>query len=147
MAFLFARIVSGYLLHKGSEAMGARWIKLSVVYLAVGIGFGLFMHATVQLQWAATHAHINVVGWLTTATIGVIYSVYPRAGETALAKTQFWLYNIGLPILLVGMFIIYVPSLKFMLQPVVWIGGSAVALSVLLFLINVWRNVHGKRGY
>ena len=31
--------------------MGAKWIKLSVLYLAIGIGFGLFMHATVQLQW------------------------------------------------------------------------------------------------
>ncbi len=124
--------------------MGAKWIKLSVLYLAIGIGFGLFMHATVQLQWGATHAHINVVGWLTTALIGAIYSIYPEAGESALGKAQFWFYNIGLPFLLFGMFIIYIPKLHFLLELVVWGGGGAVAISVLLFIVNAWTNIHPK---
>ena len=124
--------------------MGAKWIKLSVLYLAIGIGFGLFMHATVQLQWGATHAHINVVGWLTTALIGAIYSIYPEAGESALGKAQFWFYNIGLPFLLFGMFIIYIPKLHFLLELVVWGGGGAVAISVLLFIVNAWTNIHTK---
>lgn len=86
--------------------MGARWIKIAVVYFFIGVIFGLYMHFTVELQYAATHAHINVVGWLTTGLIGIIYSVYPQAGNSLMGKIHFWLYNIGLPLLLAGMLVI-----------------------------------------
>lgn len=124
--------------------MGAKWIKLSVLYFALGIAFGLFIHYTVQLQWGATHAHINVVGWLTTAAIGVIYSIYPQAGNSALGKAQFWLYNIGLPVLLAGMMMIYMDLPRYVLEIAVSGGGIAVAISVILFIINVFKNVHSN---
>lgn len=124
--------------------MGARWIKIAVIYFLVGVGFGLYMHATIELQWAATHAHINVVGWLTTAAIGLIYTVYPQAGNSVLGKAHFWLYNIGLPVLLIGMLIIQ-PVLgmpMILIQICVWGGGGALAISILLFIVNVFKNVH-----
>lgn len=123
--------------------MGARWIKCSIVYLIIGIAFGLFMHYTIQLQWGATHAHINVVGWLTTGLIGVIYSVYQDASKTKLAVWQFWLHNIGLPILMVGM--LFVPLLGkipfWLFELFVSVGGFAFALSIILFFINALKNI------
>ncbi|PID00869.1 hypothetical protein [Sporosarcina sp. P29] len=124
--------------------MGAMWIKAAVIYFLIGVGFGLYMHATIQLQWVATHAHINVVGWLTTAMIGIIYTIYPQAGNSILGKVHFWLYNIGLPVLLIGMFIIQ-PALGLpmvWIQLCIWAGGSALAISILLFIVNVFKNVH-----
>lgn len=123
--------------------MGTRWIKISIIYLIIGILFGLFMHYTIQLQWAATHAHINVVGWLSTGLIGVIYSIYTDAARTKLAVWQFWLHNIGLPILLVGfLFVPLLESIPFWLFEVcVSGGGIAFALSIILFLINIFQNV------
>lgn len=121
--------------------MGAKWIKIAVLYFILGIAFGLFMHYTVQLQWGATHAHINVVGWLSTGLIGVIYSVYPAAGDSSLGKMHFWLHQIGLPILLLGMLFIYVDVPMFVLEFCVSGGGVAVALSVIIFIVNVFKNV------
>lgn len=123
--------------------MGAKWVKCSIVYLIIGIAFGLFMHYTVQLQWGTTHAHINVVGWLTTGLIGVIYSVYKDAAKTTLAIWQFWLHNIGLPILLVGM--LFVPLLGtipfWLFELFVSVGGFAFALSIILFLFNALKYI------
>lgn len=123
--------------------MGAKWIKCSIVYLIIGIAFGLFMHYTIQLQWGATHAHINVVGWLTTGLIGVIYSVYHNAAKTRLAIWQFWLHNIGLPILFVGM--LFVPLLGtipfWLFQLCISVGGIAFALSIILFLFNAFKHI------
>lgn len=123
--------------------MGAKWIKISVLYFLIGVGFGLYMHSTIQLQWGATHAHINVIGWLTTVAIGLIYTVFPQAGNSALGKVQFWLYNIGLPILLIGMLIIQpvIGAPLILIELCVWIGGLALALSIVLFIINVFINV------
>ena len=121
--------------------MGAKWIKIAVLYFILGIAFGLFMHYTIQLQWGATHAHINVVGWLSTGLIGVIYSVYPAAGNSSLGKTHFWLHHIGLPVLLLGMLFIYVDVPLFVLEFCVSGGGIAFALSVIIFIVNVFQNV------
>src|SRR5690625_2383038 len=99
------------------------------------------MHYTIQLQWGATHAHINVVGWLSTGLIGVIYSIYPDAGNSSLGKLQFWLYNIGLPFLFLGMMFIYIDVPAFVMEICVSGGGLAVALSVVLFIINVFQNI------
>lgn len=121
--------------------MGARWIKISVIYFLIGVGFGLYMHATVQLQWGATHAHINVVGWLTTAIIGLIYCVFPKAGNSSLGIAHFWTYHLGLPILFLGMMFIYLGVSLFLIHLFVWVGGLALALSIILFLINAYTHI------
>ncbi|KOP78530.1 hypothetical protein AMS59_11850 [Lysinibacillus sp. FJAT-14745] len=121
--------------------MGAKWIKISVLYLVIVLAFGLFMHYTIQLEWKATHAHIGVMGWLTTGFIGLIYSIYKDAAETGLAKAQFWFYNIGLPFLLVGMMMVYMDVPRWLFELFVSGGGIAVAISVLFFVVNVFKNV------
>ncbi len=32
----------------------------AVIYFSIGVGFGLYMHATIQLQWRATHAPFHM---------------------------------------------------------------------------------------
>ena len=121
--------------------MGAQWIKISVMYLVIVLAFGLFMHYTIQLQWTATHAHIGVVGWLTTGFIGLIYSVYKDAAGTGLAKAQFWFYNLGLPFLLVGMMMVHMDVPRWLFELFVSGGGIAVAISMLLFVVNVFKHI------
>lgn len=124
--------------------MGAIWIKISTLYFLLGVAFGLYMHYDFALQWAATHAHINVVGWLTTVAIGAIYSIFPLAGNSMLGKLQFWLYNLGLPILLIGMLIIQpvVGAPALLIHLCIYVGGIALAVSIIVFIINVFKNVH-----
>lgn len=122
--------------------MGARWIKLAVLYFIIGIFVGLFMSATIQLQWAAAHAHVNLVGWASTAIIGLVYSVYPKAGRSMIGKWTFWLYNIGLPILLISMFMVQIPGTIGFAHIFTFTGGGALALGIILFIINVFLNVH-----
>lgn len=126
---------------QGGEFMGAKWIKVSVVYFALGIAYGLFMHYTVDLRWGATHAHISLMGWVSCAIIGLIYTFYKDAGNTTLAKAQFWLYNIGLPFLFLGMMFIYLEVPKILMEICVSGGGIAVALAIVFFVINIYKNV------
>lgn len=121
--------------------MGIKWIRIAVIYLLIGVLFGMFMHITLQLQWKATHAHINLVGWLTTAVFGIIYTIYPRMGNSKLSVVHFWIHNIGLPILLLGMLIVYIPSLRVLLEPTVWGGGLALMASIFIMLYNVFTQV------
>lgn len=127
--------------------MGAKWIKISVIYFILGIAMGLFMSATLQLNWAAAHAHVNLIGWASTAIIGLVYTVYPKAGSSVLGKWQFWLYNLGLPILLISMVLVQIPDLLGFAHILTFTGGFALAFGIILFIINVFINVHDSNAY
>lgn len=57
------------------------------------IGFGD------QFVFSSAHAHINLLGWVSLALSGVIYQLFPLAGENKLAVLHFWLQMIGVPLL------------------------------------------------
>src|SRR5690242_16192071 len=83
--------------------MGKRFISIAAVYFSIGVLMGMTMGIIHYFRLTSTHAHINLLGWVSTALFGLIYSVYPFAGQTKLAKVHFWLHNIGLPIMVIGL--------------------------------------------
>jgi hypothetical protein len=82
---------------------GAIWIKVSVVYLIIGVAMGIFMGASQDFTLRPVHAHVNLLGFTTLAIAGVIYSVYPKAGGSMLAKAHFWLMNLSLPVMMIAL--------------------------------------------
>jgi len=119
--------------------MSVRFIKIAVLYLAVGICMGLFMGITGQFTLAPVHAHINLLGWASMALFGIVYHLYPQAGLTRLARLHFWLHNLGLPPLMVALALMLTGHAA--LEPVVGIFSLVVGAGILLFVINVWRTV------
>ncbi len=122
--------------------MGSKWIKIAVIYLIFGISVGLFMSSTLQLNWASAHAHVNLVGFATTAIFGVIYSVYPGAANSVLGKTHFWLHNIGIPFFLLSTFLVQVSGMLDFAHIFTYLGGGAFGLGVLVFIVNALKNIN-----
>lgn len=119
--------------------MGHTWLKLSVLYLVIGISAGLFMSITLQLNWAAGHAHVNVVGWLSTLGIGAVLSIYPHLAENAFGTATFWLYHIGVPLFLFSTFFVQVnPGVAHIFT---FIGGPMFLLAIILFGVNLFMNL------
>ena len=119
--------------------MGHTWIKLSVLYLVIGISVGLFMSYTIQLNWAAGHAHVNVVGWLSTLGIGAVLSIYPHLAKNGLGTATFWLYHIGAPLFLFSTFFVQVnPGVAHIFT---FIGGPMFLLAIILFGVNLFMNL------
>src|SRR3954463_15944446 len=122
--------------------MGFRFIKISVVYFAIGVCLGLYMSIVHTSTLSSVHVHINSLGWVSLALAGIIYTLFPDLASTKLAKTHFWLHNITLPIMMIGLaFIIYG---QVALTPVVAISGTILVLAILLFAYNILRNLKSK---
>lgn len=116
--------------------MSLNWIRVSVVYFVLGIALGIYMIATSNYEWFA-YIHILVFGWLSSAVIGLIYNNFNFPDDTDLAKAQFWLFNIGLVIFLMGVLLISpAPTLNW-----IYAGAVAVALSGVLFIFNIFNNL------
>jgi len=66
--------------------------------------------------------------------------VFPALAQYLLAKVHFWLQNIGLPITLVGIALIYSGNTG-LGEPFASIGSTIVALGFIALTINVFRKL------
>ncbi|CAM3143795.1 cytochrome-c oxidase [Filibacter tadaridae] len=120
--------------------MGRTLIKISVIYFMIGISFGLYMSLTHVFTMTSVHVHVNLLGWMSLALIGIIYHLYPGLEKTGLAKLHFWLHNIGLPVMMIAiaLAILGVSPLFF---PIATAGGAATLIGIFCFGFNVLLNL------
>lgn len=124
-----------------------RFLKASLVWLALGVSLGLLM-----LIWPAAilyrpaHLHLNLLGFVTMMIYGVGYHVLPRFSghplhSRELAGVHWWMANVGLGLLVAGF--ILRPHLYRWSLPLLIVGGSASTLGAFIFIYNIWRTIDG----
>nr|WP_279326089.1 cytochrome-c oxidase [Bacillus sp. FJAT-47783] len=97
---------------------------------------GLYMLMTHHYSFTSVHAHISFLGWTALTLAGLIYHFFPETSDTGLAKAHFWLHNLGLPVMLIGL-IFFIRSGEEAFIPVITTGGLVTTLSILLFGMNI----------
>jgi hypothetical protein len=120
--------------------MAERCLRFAVGYLLIGVWMGLIMGITQQFQFAPVHAHVNLLGWVSLGVIGLIYRAYPHAAATLLARWHFWLHNTGLPVFMLGLFLMLSGHAE--AKPGVIVGATATVVAITLFVINLLRSLH-----
>lgn len=123
----------------GRNKVGKAYLKVASIYFAIGVLAGLTMGIIHDFRFTSVHAHVNLLGWVSMALFGIIYHFYPNAANSKLAKTQFWLHNIGVPVMLGGI-ALQVLGVSAALPPTI-IGSLAVVVGVILFMVNVFKYV------
>jgi cbb3-type cytochrome oxidase subunit 1 len=118
---------------------GIVWLKLSIVYLIVGIAIGISMGASHNFALRPVHAHMNLLGWTTLALAGLIYSIYPQAAKSRLAKVHFWLYNLALPPMMIALALLVTGDQAAV--PVLAAAQVVLAAAVLAFAANLFMNL------
>ncbi|MBS4212267.1 MULTISPECIES: cytochrome-c oxidase [Neobacillus] len=119
--------------------MGVKFIKVSVCYFVIGVCLGMYMSMTENFNFTPVHVHINLLGWTAMTLAGLIYVAFPQAAETTLAKVHFWLHNIALPVMMISLALLV--SGNESAGPGVATGGTLMVLGIILFAINILKNV------
>ncbi|HEY8609545.1 MAG TPA: hypothetical protein VIM12_20705 [Noviherbaspirillum sp.] len=121
------------------SARGVLWLRLAVLYLIVGVGLGIVMGASQNFTLRPVHTHVNLLGWATMALAGVIYSVFPQAGNSRLGRAHFWLANLSLPAMLVGLGLVVSGQRQF--TPLLAVAETVAAIGILVFAANLFLNL------
>lgn len=124
--------------------MGVRFLKIAAVYFFIAVCLGLVMGIIHNFSFASVHAHLNLLGWVSMAIFGIIYSIYPKASETKLATIHFWLHNIGLPLMQGALFIMLLTG-NTVFTIVTIIGSLMVVVGTLLFVINIFTQLKANQ--
>ena len=117
-----------------------RWfLRIAVIYALVGMALGIAMGMSEDHTQTPTHAHLNLVGWVSMALYALVYRQYPAAAESRLAIPHFWIANIGAVLLTVGIYtqMVPLPSLAF----IVISGSLFTILGMAMFAGIVYSKV------
>ena len=126
-----------------NDDISIKWIKAAAIYLLVGVLLGIHMGKSHDFVLAPVHAHVNLLGWATMALMGILHHLFSKQLQNKLATAQFWLHQIGTPILLVSLSMMLSGNAS--IEPVVGISSMVVGASVAIFLVNILRNLRPNR--
>src|SRR5262249_24771522 len=122
-----------------SRIVVLRCLRFAVAYLMIGVVMGIVMGITRQFQYAPVHAHINLLGWVSLAVMGLIYKAFPHAAETRLARMHFRLDNVGLPVFMLGLALLI--NDQGVALRAVQIGAFMMLAAITMFVVNLLRTV------
>jgi hypothetical protein len=107
------------------------FFRTAVVFLIVGIGMGLQMAITQNHSVIGAHAHINLLGWVTSAIFGGYYALNPAKAEGRLPLIHYGVYTIGVAIMGASLYLLLQGNAA--MEPVVAISSLVTFAGVLIF--------------
>ena len=107
------------------------FFKAATIFLIVGVAVGLHMGISENHSAMPAHAHINLLGWVTSALFGGYYALEPSKAEWRLAMVHFVVYVIGMVIMLPALYLKYTGYPEF--EPLLAGGSMIVALGIVIF--------------
>jgi hypothetical protein len=112
-------------------------MRAGVIFLVVGMVWGIEMGIRQDFSMAPAHAHFNLVGGVLLFVFGLYYRMVPLARDSALAKWQSWLHIVGAVLFPVGVAVVIKKGESFIALPI--IGSLIVVVAVALFALIVFR--------
>jgi hypothetical protein len=109
-------------------------------YAAAGMGLGIFMAVSRNHGQFVTHAHILLVGFVTSLVYAVIHKLWLPAPPRVMATVQFVLHQAGCVAMFSGLLLLYGGvAADDRLAPLLGPAAVSVILGMLLMLVMVVR--------
>lgn len=106
------------------------FFRAGILFLITGIGLGLAMSISQNHDVIGAHAHINLLGWVTSAIFGGYYALNPAKAEGRLPQIHFWVYTAGVALMSVALYLLLKGTTG--AEPFVALGSLLTAAGVLI---------------
>lgn len=116
------------------------FFRSAILFLIVGIGLGLQMSISQNFNVVGAHAHINLLGWVTSALFGGYYALNPAKATGPVPLIQYWVYTVGVAVMAISLYMLLTGNTS--VEPIVAISSLVTFAGVLLFAWVVWMPAH-----
>ena len=116
--------------------MDRKFILTSLGYAIVGLMLGIFMAASKDHGHLVTHAHIMLIGFVVSFIYGLCHKLWLNNTTSKLAKTQYYLHQVGTFVVVVGLFLYYGKFVTLeTIDPVLAISSIIVLVGMILMKV------------
>ncbi|HEX8216507.1 MAG TPA: hypothetical protein VF577_03490 [Allosphingosinicella sp.] len=85
--------------------ISALWARTALVWFAIVVSLGLFMGISQRFEFGPSHAHIGVLGWLSSAAYSYLTAIAREARPGNRAPFLHWAaHNAGVAVMTGGLF-------------------------------------------
>lgn len=121
--------------------LASKLLRISVVFIVIGMALGIGMGMAQDFRLAPAHAHFNLLGFVALFLAGLYYHLAPTAAATRLAGIQAWIAVIGAVVFPVGIGVVVLAGPQYEAIPI--LGSLVVLTGMILFALIVFR--HGLK--
>lgn len=87
--------------------MDRKFISTALGYAIVGLALGIHMAMSKNHGQHVTHAHIMLLGFVVTFVYGLCHKLWLGESSGKLAVVQYYVHQVGVVVLLAGLFLLY----------------------------------------
>jgi hypothetical protein len=120
--------------------VSAAFFALGVVYLLLGMSWGMHMGETEDFTMMPAHAHLNLLGWVTMAIYGTFYALTHASLSPRLAWINFALAAVGVAVMIPSL-ALFLPAHDVKYVPGIIAGELLTVSSLLVFAVSVYREL------
>ena len=112
------------------------YFRAAILFLLAGISIGIHMSISQNHNVIGAHAHINLLGWVTSALFGGYYALNPAKAAGRLPMIQFAVYTLGVIVMGISLYLLLAGNAG--MEPIVAVSSLITFAGVLLFAWIVW---------
>jgi cbb3-type cytochrome oxidase subunit 1 len=112
-------------------SISSLFFKGAVLWFVAGTSVGMQMGLSGNHNFIDAHAHLNLLGWVSSALFGCFYALHPTLAAKRRAWVHFTIYNAGLVLMLPSLYL--VQAGYEWAEPLMAIGSSLAWAGAILF--------------
>jgi hypothetical protein len=122
--------------------MASLWARTGLIYFVATMIFGLYIGITGQFGASSPHAHLGLLGWLSSIAFAVIHTLADPAGQKrAIGRVHWVLHNIGV--------IVHATALWLTIRGgemgmFIGLGGLIIIIATLIFIASIWGRLGSR---
>ena len=121
--------------------MDRKFVTIGLSYAVLGIALGIFMAASHNHGQHVTHAHIMLVGFVVSFIYGLCHKLWLNNTTSKLAVAQFYIHQVGVVVLVTGLFLLYGEFVNLeTIDPVLALASITVFVGVILMNVLFYQS-------
>lgn len=114
--------------------MDRKYVLTAFGYALLGLALGIYMASSKNHGQLVTHAHILLLGFVTSFIYGICHKLWLANMPALLVKTQFIAHQLGTLVLLTGLFLMFG---GFVPEPIIgpFLGIAAIVVFIGMVLM------------